>query len=486
MDSPNQTHLSGPAQYAANGRTEGSARILVTDDEAAMRSIIVRVLGDRYVCDEAADVPEARERLEQEEYALVLCDIHLPGESGWTLAEEILERHPSTAVVFLTGEGDMRLAQDAINLGAFGYMVKPFERGQLLITVMNALKRRDLELAEGAHKQALERQLQTVIDRSPLSIYIKDRDLRFIAINRAGSVPSGLEPEELIGKTVDVFMTPEAALTSREGDLRVFESGEAYEAEETLTMSGTMSTLRTVKFPLLGEDGEVQAVCGISQDITAEKEAQRLHDELVRTQRRSIDELRQSRRETVALLARTVELRDGETGAHVTRMARVTAFLAALLGMDEVEMDLLQEAAVMHDVGKIGIPDEILLKPGSLTEEERKAMQLHTTIGGELLANSDTALLRLAATIALTHHEHWDGTGYPRGLAGESIPLEGRIVAVADVFDALLSDRPYRPAMELDRTLEIIREGRGTHFDPAVVDMLLAHVDETCAIRERG
>ena len=122
---------------------------------------------------------------------------------------------------------------------------------------------------------------------------------------------------------------------------------------------------------------------------------------------------------------RTVELRDGETGAHVTRMARVSALLGALMGMDETEVDLLQDAAVMHDVGKIGISDEILLKPGSLTEEERKAMQRHTTIGSELLANSDTALLQLAGTIALTHHEHWDGTGYPVGSLGNRYPSRG-------------------------------------------------------------
>jgi putative two-component system response regulator len=137
----------------------------------------------------------------------------------------------------------------------------------------------------------------------------------------------------------------------------------------------------------------------------------------------------------------------------------------------------------MHDVGKIATPSEILRKRGPLTAEEREEMERHTTIGYEILANSESDLLGLAATIALTHHERYDGGGYPRGLAEEEIPLEGRITAVADVFDALLSDRPYRLALCAEETVEVIEKGRGSQFDPRIVDILLTHLDEAFSAR---
>jgi putative two-component system response regulator len=139
----------------------------------------------------------------------------------------------------------------------------------------------------------------------------------------------------------------------------------------------------------------------------------------------------------------------------------------------------------MHDVGKIATPSEILRKPGPLTSAEREEMKRHTTIGHEILADSESELLRLAASIALTHHEYYDGSGYPRGLVGEEIPLEGRITAIADVFDALLSDRHYRPALTVEETVEVIKEGRGGQFDPRIADILLEHLDEALLLREQ-
>jgi HD-GYP domain-containing protein (c-di-GMP phosphodiesterase class II) len=137
----------------------------------------------------------------------------------------------------------------------------------------------------------------------------------------------------------------------------------------------------------------------------------------------------------------------------------------------------------MHDIGKVATPDGVLQKPGRLTPEERKVMELHTTVGYQILEGSSSELLQMAATIALTHHERWDGDGYPQGLSGEEIPIEGRIVAVADVFDALLSDRCYRPAMSVEEAVTIMREGRGTHFDPEVADILLGHLEEALSLR---
>ncbi len=216
---------------------------------------------------------------------------------------------------------------------------------------------------------------------------------------------------------------------------------------------------------------------------SAEKRAEYFRDELALAQQQAIEELRSSRQETVERLARAIEMHDGETGRHVHRMASIAAFLGSRSGLDPEQVLLLRAAAPMHDVGKIATPDEILHKPGPLTPEERKQMECHTTVGHQILADSESELLRMAATIALTHHEWFDGSGYPQGLSGEDIPLVGRIVAVADVFDALLSDRSYRPAMSTEETAEAIREGRGTHFDPEIADILLQHQEEALSLR---
>lgn len=196
-------------------------------------------------------------------------------------------------------------------------------------------------------------------------------------------------------------------------------------------------------------------------------------------------EIREREREAVFRLARAAEFRDPETGAHIQRMAHYSELIAAGLGLDRQQQELILETAPMHDVGKLGTPDLILLKPGKLTPEEFAVMKQHTTIGWEILRDSSAPTLKVAAEIAYTHHEKFDGSGYPRGLAGADIPLFGRIVAVADVFDALTSARPYKPAWEFDRAWDLVRENRGSHFDPRCADAFLAQRDEVLAIRAR-
>jgi two-component system, response regulator RpfG len=178
-------------------------------------------------------------------------------------------------------------------------------------------------------------------------------------------------------------------------------------------------------------------------------------------------------RETITRLARAAEFRDPETGSHIQRMSHYSALIARHLGHPLSFANDLLMAAPMHDVGKLGIPDYILLKTDRLTPEEFAVMQRHPQIGHDILKESSSAILRLGASIALTHHEKYDGSGYPHGLAGKRIPIEGRIVAVADVFDALTSIRPYKPAWPMSRAVAVLREGRGTHFDPACVDAFL-------------
>jgi len=464
----------------------GPARILITDDQSEAVALSMRVLGSRYRCESASNVEEARTKLAEEPFDLALCDIRLPGPSGWTLGKEISEQHADTAVVFVTGENDPHLAQQAFEFGAYGYLVKPFHRGQLLITVMNALKRRELEVAATAQGRTVREQFQAVIDHAPMPIFVKDRDFRFLVANKAASAAAGMTPSELIGKTVDVMMPPAAAERSRAGDRRILDGEGAYNEEEDLTIGGERRIVLATKFPLTDEKNEVYAVCGTATDVTEQHHAAELQDELSKAQHKAIEELQASRQETVERLSRAVEFRDTETGDHVRRMAAVSAFLAEALGLGDDRVALLLAAAPMHDVGKVAISDAILLKPGPLDDEERREMERHTTIGHELLDGSGSELMQLAATVAVTHHERFDGGGYPLGLTGDAIPIEGRVVAVADVFDALLSDRPYRPAMSLDEALGNVAEGVGSHFDPAVANALLERSDDALRIRARA
>lgn len=346
--------------------------ILVVDDDRRIQRLISRVLEKRgdVVCG-ATEVREARDWLAVESFALVLLDVAMPGESGLVLLDELARRRPDVVVVMLTASDSPELAETAFELGAYGYMVKPFRPSELLIGVANALRRREAELANRAHRERLE---------------------------------------ELV-------------------------------VEQTASLEETLGRLR-----------------------------------------RSERDLRLSREETVRRLARAVEARDSETGRHVERASAVCELIALRLGLDAERCELIRVAMPLHDIGKIVIPDSLLRKPGALTEKERTVFERHARVGHEILAGSGSELLELAATMAVTHHERFDGSGYPMGLAGSSIPLEGRIAAVADVFDALVRDRPYRRALPLDQALAIMRAGRGTEFDPEVLDAFFDSLDEVLAL----
>lgn len=193
-------------------------------------------------------------------------------------------------------------------------------------------------------------------------------------------------------------------------------------------------------------------------------------------------DLHQSHLQLVRRLGLVAEYRDNETGLHIIRMSQVSALLAGSMGWSDDQCQLMLYASPMHDIGKIGIRDNILLKQGRLTVAEFSIMKNHASIGADMLAGDDSELLQLAHVIALTHHEKWNGSGYPAGLAGEAIPLAGRIVAVADVFDALTSSRPYKKAWPIDEAVTFIRENSGQHFDPEVVAHFMLRLQEIIAI----
>ncbi len=228
-------------------------------------------------------------------------------------------------------------------------------------------------------------------------------------------------------------------------------------------------------------------------------------EELERRVKQQTEELAASREEVIFCLARAAEFRDDDTGQHVLRVGRYAGLIAQELGFTNEQIETIELAAQLHDVGKIGIPDAILLKPGKLdpeefqiikkhckfgkniiqpvTEGEWRRIKQHTEFGAKIMHAPSSPILRLAAVIAQTHHERWDGTGYPLGLKGEDIPIEGRITAVADVYDAISSERPYKPPFPREKCFEILREGRGSHFDPQVIDAFFAKSEDIIKIQ---
>jgi len=350
-----------------------TARLLIVDDEEPLRRWAVRVLeGHGFGCEGVPDAAAARERLTQGSFQLALLDINMPGESGMDLLCHIRREHPECAVVMVTGEDSVELAVAAIEHGAYGYIIKPAESGELLINVANALRRRSLEL-EARHTM---------------------QHLHTAATERGEALEQALQ------------------------DLRVSES-------------------------------RVWA----------------------------------SQAETIFRLARMVEFRDEETGQHVHRMSSYCEILAHRSGLSGEQCELIRLASQLHDVGKVAIPDSILLKPGKLTDEEFETIKTHAEIGYRMLSSSTSPVVQLGALIAYTHHERWDGAGYPRQLAGEAIPREGRIAAIADVFDALMSDRVYRTAFPLKVAIEKMRAEHGSHFDPTLLDMFIDAMPEVESVR---
>jgi putative two-component system response regulator len=354
--------------------SDSTERLLIVDDDPLSLRLLVRVLEKAgYECTTAVSADDAAAKLEAGGFSLILSDVEMPGSSGIDLLEDVSRRFPDTATVMVTGVDDADFAKRALTMGAYGYVIKPFESNEILINVTNALRRRRLEIENRAQTERLEQQ-------------VKER-------------------------TADLW----AALN----------------------------------------------------------ELERAHGDL-----------QLSREETINRLAIAAEFRDDETQRHTERMSRYCELLGGLAGYDSQQADLLRTSSIMHDVGKIGVPDGILLKPGALTDEEGAIMRGHCEMGYRILSGSNWELLNAAAQIALTHHEWFDGSGYPNGLSGTDIPYEGRIAAIADVFDALVNNRVYRKAFKIGEAVDMMKAGRGTHFDPDLLDLFLGALDRVMAIRD--
>lgn len=295
-------------------------------------------------------------------------------------------------------------------------------------------------------------------------------------------VMDGFEVLSLLGETPDpppvLVLTADCSKEARKKALSLGAKdflSKPYDHEELVLRARNLLETRALHNQLRAvNEGLEQTVAERTADLWA----------AVQEVGKSAAELRRSREQTVIRLALAAELRDDETHNHVRRVSRYCEILAERSGYDRECSGLIRLASVMHDVGKIGIPDKIVRTSGKLSPEQRVVMQGHAEIGYRILEGSETPLLDLAASIALTHHERYDGSGYPRGLTGTAIPPEGRIAAIADVFDALTTDRIYRRRYELGTAFRMMKDGRGSLFDPELLDVFFDNMDEVLKVKE--
>jgi putative two-component system response regulator len=304
-----------------------------------------------------------------------------------------------------------------------------------------------------------------ILDHVQSAVVALDHERRVTHWSKGAERLYGWTAEEVVGRpAAELALDGSRSGITRESVQEAVVADGRWEGEiEVRHKDGTTFPVLSTNSAILDASGEMIGFLGISLDISARKQAE--------------EETHEARLETIKRLTRAVETRDPETGGHIERIGEFAAMLAQRLGLSADEVELIRVSSPMHDVGKIGIADEILLKPGPLTPEERSVMERHTKIGHDILAGSHSEILDMAALIALSHHERIDGRGYPLGLEADKIPLEGRIVAVADVFDALTSDRVYRPAFSTAKAIEIMREGRGTQFETQILDLLLGDLE---------
>jgi HD-GYP domain-containing protein (c-di-GMP phosphodiesterase class II) len=303
------------------------------------------------------------------------------------------------------------------------------------------------------HDALQAQQLRLLVDQIPAIVWTVDRNDRFRSV-----LGAGLEPLGARTGTVDIAMR-EALADSDALRASINAHRRALEGKRSRYAASWRERLFECCVEPLRSGRRIVGSIGVAVDVTNERRAE---SEALRAYEEGVD-----------CLVRAIESRDIETGQHVARMSLYCSAIAEALGLDSRQCQAIGIASRLHDVGKIGIPDKILLKSVALTREERAIIERHCRAGWEILVGAGSEILQLAAVVALTHHEWFDGTGYPQKLAGESIPLPGRIAAIADVFDALTSERPYRAVLPVTQARTVMLAERGTHFDPSLLDLFM-------------
>lgn len=413
------------------------------------------------------------ELFEKKKFDIVITDILMPEISGIVMIQKMKEINRTQPFIVTSACEESSYLLELINLGVAQFLLKPIQSEQIVQILYEVVKniynegkvrefttqlKQDL-----LHQTTLLEQYKEIVDLS--SIVIKtDVNGNIIYVNELFSKISGYSSEEIIMHGHKLLRHHESSTELYDDLWKTILSKKTWKGIiKNLRKDGSHYISDTTIKPILDEFGEIIDYISISNDVT---ELFDLNEEIWQTQH-----------EMLSLLGEVGETRSQETGNHVRRVAKYAQLLGELYGLEEEENRLLYSASPMHDIGKIGISDAILLKPGKLDIDEYEVMKTHSTIGHNILKNSSRPLLKAAAIIAGEHHEKWDGSGYPNALQGSKIHIYGRITALADVFDALSCERVYKKAWPMEKIIDFVSQERGRHFDPDLVDMFMENID---------
>ncbi|WP_295055212.1 HD domain-containing phosphohydrolase [Sulfuricurvum sp.] len=413
------------------------------------------------------------ELFEKKKFDIVITDILMPEISGIAMIQKMKEINRLQHFIVTSACEESSYLLELINLGVAQFLLKPIQSEQIVQILYEVVKniyneRKVHEFTtqlkqDLLHQTTLLEQYKEIVDLS--SIVIKtDVNGNIIYVNELFSKISGYSYEEIITHGHKLLRDPEINSELYEDLWKTILSKKTWKGIiKNLRKDGSRYITDTTIKSILDEFGDIIEYISISHDVT---ELFDLNEEIWQTQH-----------EMLSLLGEVGETRSQETGNHVRRVAKYAQLLGELYGLEEEEIRLLYSASPMHDIGKIGIPDAILLKPAKLEIDEYEVMKTHSIIGYDILKNSSRPLLKAAAIIAGEHHEKWDGSGYPNALQGSNIHIYGRITALADVFDALSCERVYKKAWPMEQIIDFVSQERGRHFDPDLVDMFMENID---------
>lgn len=453
-----------------------TVHILLIEDDPAHAELIRRAFeerGGKFRLTIAHTLTEARSHLQESRFNLIIADWRLPdGDSSELLHGK--SHNPDPPIIIMTSYGSERNAVDVLKSGALDYIVKSSESMMDMPHIAEKaieqwMNQREKEKMQAALIQS-ESQFRLLAENSSDMISKHDAAGTFLYVSPASRTILGYEPEELIGTPVAPLIHPEdarqlAALLSTPEWKDITITVE-YRARHK---DGRFVWIETTARPFYGDPANGQEFQASSRNITERKEAEE------QLQRAHAD-LQEAYEKTIEGWVRALDLRDRETEGHTKRVTNMTERLARAMGYNEEQITHIRHGALLHDMGKVGIPDEILQKPGPLSDDEWIVMRRHPEMAFQML--SKIKYLKEAITIPYYHHERWDGSGYPHKLKGEEIPHQARMFAVVDVWDALTSDRPYRKKMKQEDVLEYLKKEAGHLFDPQVVEKFLSLLED--------
>ncbi|MDF1882346.1 response regulator [Sulfurimonas sp. SAG-AH-194-C21] len=429
----------------------------------------------------ASNGEEALDIYTQKSFDLVITDMIMPIINGFELIEHIKKINDKQIFIMVTGLENRNDLIRAIELHINYFIAKPI-RPKKFMRILNESFELVSQQKEAALNQTLLSQYKSSIDETAI-VSKSDKDGNITYVNPEFCKISKYSAEELLGQNHRILRsqkTPQATFIDM---WKTISSKKRWQGIITnRAKDGTEYVVNSVIIPLLDLNDEIIEYISIRHDIT---ELELYKEDLKAQLDLAVSEIVDTQKEIVYTMGAIGETRSKETGNHVKRVANHSYTLARLAGLSEEESELLRLASPMHDIGKVGIPDNILNKPGKLDFDEFEIMKTHAELGYDMLKNSQREILKTSAIVAYEHHEKWDGSGYPRALKGEEIHIYGRITAICDVFDALGADRCYKKAWPLEKILDLLKDGRGTHFDASLINLFLENIDKFLEIQQR-